>query len=178
MPKASAVARSYYKLLATKDEYEVARLYTDGEFQRRLHRQFEGPVRLAFHMAPPLIATRDPVTGELQKREFGPWMMTAFRFLARLKGLRGTAFDIFGYTAERRAERRMITDFEAVMDEMLQGLTADNHALVVEIAGLPMRIRGFGHVKERNRRAARECEEQLLVDFRSGGTSISADAAE
>ena len=173
-----AVARSYYKLLAYKDEYEVARLYTDGEFQRQLHQQFEGPVRLTFHLAPPLIASRDPVTGELQKREFGPWVMTVFRVLARLKGLRGTAFDIFGYTADRRMERQLIAEYETVMNELLDGLTPDNHALAVEIAGLPLGIRGFGHVKERNRRAAKECEEQLLADFRSGGTGVSADAAE
>ena len=105
-------------------------------------------------------------------------MMTAFRLLARLKGLRGTPFDIFGYTADRRMERQMIADYEAIIDEMLQGLSADNHALAMEIAGLPMGIRGFGHVKERNRRAARECEQQLLAEFRSGGTGISADAAE
>jgi indolepyruvate ferredoxin oxidoreductase len=173
-----AVARSYFKLLAYKDEYEVARLFTDGEFHRRLRQQFEGPIKLTFHLAPPLISARDPLTGGLKKRAFGPWMMTAFRLLARLKGLRGTPFDIFGYTADRRMERQMIADYEAIIDEMLQGLSADNHALAMEIAGLPMGIRGFGHVKERNRRAARECGQQLLAEFRSGGTGISADAAE
>jgi indolepyruvate ferredoxin oxidoreductase len=172
------VAKAYFKLLAYKDEYEVARLYTDGTFRKTLEQEFQGPIRLTFHMAPPLIARRDPISGELQKQEFGAWMMPAFRLLARLKGLRGTAFDIFGYTAERKTERRLISEFEAVMEELLTGLTPDNHALAVEIAGLALRIRGFGHVKERNRKEAKECEERLLADFRSGSPGVRADAAE
>ena len=172
---AEAVGEAYFKLLAYKDEYEVARLYTDGEFLAQLRQQFDGQFRLVFHLAPPLIATRDPHTGELRKREFGPWVMTVFKLLAGLKGLRGTAFDIFGYTAERRMERRLIGEFEAVLEELLVGLNPDNHALATEIAGLPMRIRGFGHVKERNRLAAKECETQLLADFR--GSPEKADAA-
>ena len=173
---AAAVARAYFKLLAYKDEYEVARLYTDGEFIAGLRRQFGDGFKLVFHLAPPLISPRDLDTGELKKREFGSWVMTAFKVLARLKGLRGTPFDIFGITAERRMERRLIGEYEAVVKELLDGLNTDNHALAVEIAGLPMRIRGFGHVKERNRRAAKDCEEQLLADFR--GFGMKADAAE
>ena len=173
---ADAVARAYFKLLAYKDEYEVARLYTDGEFIAGLRRQFGDGLKLAFHLAPPLVSPRDLDTGELKKREFGSWVMTAFKVLARLKGLRGTPFDIFGITAERRMERRLIGEYEAVVIELVDGLNADNHALAVEIAELPMRIRGFGHVKERNRRAAKDCEEQLLTDFR--GSGMKADAAE
>ncbi len=172
------VAQAYFKLLAYKDEYEVARLYSDGSFRKALEREFEGPIRLRFHLAPPFIARRDPATGELQKKVFGRWMMGAFRLLARLKGLRGTPFDIFGYTAERKMERRLIEEYEAVMEELLADLTPDIHALAVEIAGLPMRIRGFGHVKERNRRDAKECEKRLLADFRGGGLGTKAYAAE
>ena len=173
---ADAVARAYFKLLAYKDEYEVARLYTDGEFIAGLRRQFGDGFKLAFHLAPPLVSPRDLDTGELKKREFGSWVMTAFKVLARLKGLRGTPFDIFGITAERRMERRLIGEYEAVVMELVDGLNADNHALAAEIAELPMRIRGFGHVKERNRRTAKDCEEQLLTDFR--GSGMKADAAE
>ena len=178
----NAVAKAYFKLLAVKDEYEVARLYTDGSFERALKREFEGPVRLSFHMAPPLFARRDPATGELQKQTFGPsisrGVMAAFRLMAGLKGLRGTAFDIFGYTAERKGERRMIRDYEAVVEELIQGLGPDTHGLAVEIAGLPLSVRGFGHVKERNRLDAKASEEQLLAGFRNGATDLKADAAE
>ncbi len=110
---AEAVAKNLFKLMAYKDEYEVARLYTDGTFLRRLHRQFEGDFTLEFHLAPPLFAKRDPVTGELQKRGYGPWMLSAFRVLAGLKRLRGTRLDIFGRTAERRMERQLIADYAA-----------------------------------------------------------------
>jgi len=175
---ADTVAKAYFKLLAYKDEYEVARLYTDGTFRAALEKEFQGPIRLTFHMAPPLIARRDPATGELQKQEFGRWMMGAFRLLAKFKGLRGTPFDIFGYTAERKMERRLIEDYETVIDELLRDVRPDTLALAVEIAGLPMRIRGYGHVKERNRQDAKECEDRLLADFRNGGAGISADAAE
>ncbi|MFQ5764934.1 MAG: indolepyruvate ferredoxin oxidoreductase family protein [Rhodospirillales bacterium] len=173
---ADAVAKAYFKLLAYKDEYEVARLYTDGAFERRLKAQFGDSYTLAFHLAPPLVAARDPETGVLDKREYGAWVMTAFRLLARLKGLRGTPFDIFGYSPERRMERRLIAEYEAVLDELLAGLTPENHGLAVEIAELPLSIRGFGHVKELNRKAAKDCEARLLAAFR--GEDVSADAAE
>ncbi|MDA1023329.1 MAG: indolepyruvate ferredoxin oxidoreductase family protein [Proteobacteria bacterium] len=171
-----AVAKAYFKLLAYKDEYEVARLYSDGAFMEQLGRQFDGPFTLSFHMAPPLIASSDAKTGELQKNEFGPWMMTAFKWLAKFKGLRGGPFDIFGFSAERRMERRLIGEYEAVVEELLVGLGPDNHALAQEIAALPLKIRGFGHVKERNRKLAKDCEERLMADFRNG--EIHADAAE
>ncbi|MBT7944387.1 MAG: indolepyruvate ferredoxin oxidoreductase family protein, partial [Alphaproteobacteria bacterium] len=173
-----AVAKAYFKLLAYKDEYEVARLHSDGDFRQTLEQEFEGSIQLTFHMAPPLIARRDMVTGELKKQAFGAWMMPAFRLLAKLKGLRATPFDIFGYTTERKMERRLISEYEATVEELLAGLTPDNHALAVEIAGLAMRIRGFGHVKERNRQDAKACEERLLADFRNGASGTKADAAE
>jgi indolepyruvate ferredoxin oxidoreductase len=173
---ADAVARAYFKLLAYKDEYEVARLYTDGAFSEALERQFAGPIRLGFHLAPPLIADRDPATGHLIKREYGPWLMAAFRLLAGLKGLRGTPFDPFAHAADRKSERRLIAEYGSVMEEIMAGLNPGNHALAVEIAALPMQIRGFGHVKEKNRVAAKECEAMLLARFR--GPTVSADAAE
>ena len=119
-------------------------------FTQKIARQFEPGGKLTVHLAPPLFAERDPVTGHLKKRAYGPWIFTLFKYLAKLKGLRGTAFDPFGYTAERRTERRLITHYEALMVEILARLDHDNHALAVEIASLPEQIRGFGHVKERH----------------------------
>ncbi|BBK38737.1 indolepyruvate ferredoxin oxidoreductase [Allostella sp. ATCC 35155] len=162
---AEAVARNYYKLLAYKDEYEVARLYTDGTFRRRLEEQFEGDFRLKFHLAPPLFAARDE-QGHLKKRAYGPWMMAAFGLLARMKRLRGTAFDPFGRTEERRAERRLIADYEAAIEEVLARLGHDTHRLAVDIAQIPDRIRGFGHVKEANLKAAKRSEAMLLAALR------------
>jgi indolepyruvate ferredoxin oxidoreductase len=175
---AEAVARYYFKLLAVKDEYEVARLYSDPAFRQGLREQFAGNFRLTLHLAPPLIAKRDPDSGHLTKREFGPWILTAMRLLARLKGLRGTALDIFGYSEERRTERRLIADYEALMEEILAGLTPDNHALAVELAAIPEKIRGFGHVKEAHLKAAKACEADLLAAFRDPAKRQPSVAAE
>jgi indolepyruvate ferredoxin oxidoreductase len=175
---ADAVAQSYFKLLAIKDEYEVARLFTDGRFEARLRDSFQDGWKLTFHLAPPILSERDPVTGHLVKREFGSWMMTAFKFLARLKGLRGTAFDPFGRSPERRAERQLITDYEAAMETVLAGLTPKNHATATEIAALPLQIRGFGHVKEAAMKAARTCRDGLMVEFSGGGRGTGREAAE
>ncbi len=164
---AEAVARFYAKLLAYKDEYEVARLYTDGTFLQSVRSQFEGDYKIKFHLAPPLLAERDPATGHLQKQQFGPWMMGAFGLLAKLKFLRGTAFDVFGRTAERRTERRLIAEYEQVVEELLAKLSHDNHALAVQIASIPDEIRGFGHVKEAKLAAAKQKEAGLLDAFRS-----------
>ena len=171
---AEAVARAYHKLLAYKDEYEVARLYTDPVFMDSLRRRFDGTVKLSFHLAPPLIARRDPTSGHLIKREFGPWMMNAFRLLAGLKGLRGTAFDLFGRTEERRTERRLISEYEAAVEEILTGLSPDNHAAACAIAALPETIRGFGHVKERNLATAETEKAELLAVFRDPRKSRTA----
>jgi indolepyruvate ferredoxin oxidoreductase len=144
---AEAVARAFHKLLAYKDEYEVARLHVDAGFLAGLGQQFDGGT-LAFHLAPPLFARRDPVTGHPRKMRLGPWIVPVFRCLARLKFLRGTWADPFGYTAERKLERRMIGDYETLLQSrILPGLTAQNLALAVEIARLPLSVRGFGHVK-------------------------------
>jgi len=172
---AEAVAKSLFKLMAYKDEYEVARLYTDGEFQKKLQAQFEGDYKLQFHLAPPLWAPRDPATGEMKKRAYGAWVMRAFKLLARLKGLRGTAFDPFCYTAERKAERRLVGEYEAVVRTLRAGLTAENHALALEIAKLPLQIRGFGHVKLRNLARTKAREAELMAAFQN---PVRAAAAE
>jgi indolepyruvate ferredoxin oxidoreductase len=163
---AEAVARGYFKLLAVKDEYEVARLHADPAFRAKIGAQFEGDYKLNFHLAPPLLARIDPATGKPKKMRFGPWMMTAFGVLARLKFLRGSAFDVFGRTAERRAERALIGEYERLVDELLARLAADNHALAMQLAGLPEEIRGYGHVKEKSLAAARVKWAELLARFR------------
>jgi indolepyruvate ferredoxin oxidoreductase len=168
---AEAAARSLFKLMAYKDEYEVARLYTDGSFRRQLEAEFEGWGRLEFHLAPPLLASRDPVTGHLRKRTYGPWMLRAFGLLARLRRLRGTALDPFGRTAERRTERRLIGEFETLLGELAAGLTPESYDVAVELAALPQRIRGFGHVKEANLARAKAREAELLAALRGGGAA-------
>jgi indolepyruvate ferredoxin oxidoreductase len=171
---AEAVARYYAKLLAYKDEYEVARLYTDGAFRRKIEGMFEGDYRLVFHLAPPLLAKPDPRTGEPAKMTFGPWMMGMFRLLSKLKGLRGTALDVFGRTEERRTERALIAEYEQTVATLLAGLTRDNHALAVEIASLPETIRGYGHVKAKSAAAARSKREDLLARFRAAPVRAAA----
>ena len=170
---AEAVARNLFKLMAYKDEYEVARLYTDGTFRKQIESAFEpGNLRFEFHLAPPLLARVDKTTGEPRKMSFGPWMMRAFGVLRRFKALRGTPFDPFGYTAERRTERRLIADYEAMLSEVLDTLNADNHPLAVGLAVIPEKIRGFGHVKLRNLKVAKADEAALLEQFRSGGSPM------
>jgi indolepyruvate ferredoxin oxidoreductase len=147
---AEAVARSLYKLMAYKDEYEIGRLYSDGRFRAAFDAQFAGGKPRVL-LAPPLISRLDPATGRPKKISFGPWIFSAFGLLARLKGLRGTAFDIFGYSAERRHERADIAAYETEIDRLLAGLTPDNHSLALAIARLPMDVRGFGPVKDKAR---------------------------
>jgi indolepyruvate ferredoxin oxidoreductase len=155
------VARYLFKLMAYKDEYEVARLHTDPAFHQKLAAQFEGDFKLQLHLAPPLFAKKNH-KGELLKQTYGPWMLKAMGVLAKLKGLRGTAFDPFGRTEERRTERALIAQYRADIETLLSGLNADNHALALEIARLPEQIRGFGHVKARNLAAAGLRRTQLL----------------
>jgi indolepyruvate ferredoxin oxidoreductase len=164
-----AVARNLFKLMAYKDEYEVARLYTDGTFRRQIASTFEGDgLRLEFHLAPPLLAKKDKTTGELKKASYGPWILTAFRVLKHLKFLRGTAFDPFGYSHERITERQLIHDYEAMLHEITNRLTLDNHAVAVGLAAIPEKIRGFGHVKARHLAAAKADEAALLDQLRAG----------
>ncbi|MDE2362725.1 MAG: indolepyruvate ferredoxin oxidoreductase family protein [Hyphomicrobiales bacterium] len=171
-----AVAHGFFKLMSYKDEYEVARLYTNGEFQKKLERQFEGAYSLTFHMAPPIAARRDETTGHLQKMKLGAWMMPVLRVVARMKGLRGGAFDIFGRTAERRMERRMIEDYEAAMAEVLAGLKPENHAITIAIASLPQSVRGFGHIKEANAAKAEAEGKRLMQEFRSPTPALKTAA--
>ena len=172
-----AAARSLFRLMAYKDEYEVARLYTDGSFQAQVQRTFEGDdLRYEFYLAPPLLARRDPASGRPRKMTFGPWMMTTFGVLARMKRLRGTALDPFGYTRERREERRLVQDFEARLTEIARDLTPANHAAAVGLAGLPQRIRGYGPVKARNLEAVRDEEAALLARFRSKEAPLATAA--
>jgi indolepyruvate ferredoxin oxidoreductase len=169
-----AAARNLFTLMAYKDEYEVARLYSDGAFLKKLQQQFDGDFTLEYHLAPPLLASRDPSTGEPRKRAFGPWILRIFRILARLRRLRGTVFDIFGYTRERRMERRLIAEYEAILRELAVSLSPDNYPLAVEIASVPAKMRGFGHVKARNVETAKACEAELLTLLRSKEVPASA----
>jgi len=169
-----AVARYTFKFMAYKDEYEVARLHSDPAFMQRIEGMFEGAYKLKFHLAPPIFNKPDPVTGEAKKSEFGPWMRIAFRILAKLKILRGTALDIFGRTEERRTERRLIGEYEATVAELLERLDRENHALAVEIASVPEQIRGYGHVKRRHLDDAKKKEAALLATFRAERTTARA----
>ncbi|MBB6309416.1 indolepyruvate ferredoxin oxidoreductase family protein [Xanthobacter tagetidis] len=162
---AEAVARNLYKLMAYKDEYEVARLFTDGDFLRQVDGAFDGTLRFEFHMAPPLLARANPATGEPRKMSFGPWMLKALGVLAKFKGLRGTALDVFGYSAERRTERRLVADYERTIGTLLPRLDLANHAVAVAIAAIPEKIRGYGPVKERHLAAAKAEEASLLARF-------------
>ena len=169
-----AVARYFFKLLAYKDEYEVARLYADPAFMQKIRSQFEGDYKLHFHLAPPLLAKRDRTTGELRKSEYGTWVFTAFKLLAKLRGLRGTPLDVFGYTRERQTERRLIGEYEATVEELIGKLNVDNHALAVKIASIPEEIRGYGHIKERSLALAKTRQVELMAAFRSPQAERSA----
>ena len=171
---AEVVAGNYFKLLAYKDEYEVARLFVCPEFGAALNREFDGDVKLRFHLAPPILARRDPFSGEPRKREFGSWILRVFRILAKGKRLRGTPFDPFGYSAERRGERRLIDDYERTLELVLSALNHENHGLAVQIASLPERIRGFGPVKRRNIDAAKKQQVELMDAFRNRAAANAA----
>jgi len=171
---AEAVARDYAKLLAYKDEYEVARLYTETGFLEKLEDQFDGDFELRIHLAPPLFAKRDPVSGRPKKRPYGKPMLRMFRTLARMRRLRGTILDPFRWSKDRRLERRLIRDYERRVGELLDGLSQDNHAAAVELASLPDRIRGFGIVKEASVEKIREREAELLDAFHQPGRTGTA----
>jgi indolepyruvate ferredoxin oxidoreductase len=168
-----AVARQYARLLAVKDEYEVARLYTDGEFQRALGEQFERWDAIGFHMAPPLLARRGP-DGRPRKMRLGSWLMPAMRVLAAARRARGSWLDPFGHTEERRLERQLAFDYEALIDEVLAGLSADKHALALAIARVPEGIRGYGHVKLANLASARARWREGLDRFHGREASAGA----
>ncbi len=166
-----AAARGLFKLMAAKDEFEVARLYSNGAFMSEVAANFDKKPRLEFHLAPPIIGRKN-AKGEPTKMSFGPWVMLLFKALAAAKVLRGTAFDVFGRMPERRLERQLRDDYEAVLDEIIAGLNADNHAIAVALAAIPEKIRGFGHVKLRHIDSAKAEERALLAQFRAAPEAI------
>jgi len=169
---ADAVARYLFKLMAYKDEYEVARLYAEPSFLAQVKNEVAGDnLTLKFHLAPPLLARKDKVTGVPKKITLGSWMLPAFRALAKFKFLRGTPFDIFGYSEERRTERKLVADYEALLGEIIDKLAPENHHIAVGLAAIPEKIRGFGHVKARHLVAAKADEAALRDQFRSGQTA-------
>jgi indolepyruvate ferredoxin oxidoreductase len=163
---AEAVARYFFKLLAYKDEYEVARLWTDGSFRRQLEREFESWDRVELHLAPQIANPRDPDTGRARKWILGPWVFRGLGLMAKLKFLRGTPLDPFGWTAHRRRERELIREYERTLEELLAGLSPETHPLAVEIASMPEQIRGFDLVKDAHLEVAKRKEAQLLAAFR------------
>ncbi len=156
-----AVATQLFRLMAIKDEYEVARLFTQPEFLQQLDATFAGDWSLRFHLAPPLISKPDPATGKVAKRDYGPWMLKAFRLLAKLKILRGTPLDVFGMTAERKRERADLENYRDALQQISAHLSPDNYGIAVELAELPARLRGYGHIKDRNRDTLKPREAQL-----------------
>jgi indolepyruvate ferredoxin oxidoreductase len=163
--------------MAYKDEYEVARLHGDPAFRERLGQTFEGKARLSVQLAPPLLARTDPSTGRPRKMTFGPWIFTAFRLLKGLKVLRGTPLDPFGHTAERRAERRLIADYERTIGRLLADLSPYTYDLAVEIARIPERIRGFGPIKAASLQKAKDAETALLARFEEQSRAEIREAA-
>jgi indolepyruvate ferredoxin oxidoreductase len=170
---ADAVARYLFKLMAYKDEYEVARLYTDPSFERQVRNELGGEhLHYRVHLAPPLLARTDPQTGIPRKMTFGPWIFSAFRLMAKFKFLRGTPLDPFGHSAERQTERTLIRDYETLLSEILERLTPENHHLAVGLAAIPEKIRGFGHIKMRNLKTAKAEEAALREQFRTSPTPL------
>jgi indolepyruvate ferredoxin oxidoreductase len=161
------VARYLFKLMAIKDEYEVARMHTDASFTAKIASMFEGDYKLVHHLAPPGLSKKND-KGEPLKSAYGPWVRSAFGWLAKMKGLRGGALDFFGRSAERQMERALIGEYRACIDELLQTLSTDNRTLAVEIARLPEEIRGYGHVKDRHLKAARPKWDALMARWRAG----------
>jgi len=169
-----AVAKYLFKLMAYKDEYEVARLYTSGDFEKRLNESFEGDFKVTYNLAPPLLAKRD-AQGHLVKARYGSWMKGAFAVLAKFKGLRGTALDPFGYTAERKMERSLVREYESLIADLAANISQKNYQAAVKLASLPEQIRGYGHVKDRNVAAVAAERERLLQQFHAGsGIGLAA----
>ena len=161
----NAVAINYFKLMSYKDEYEVARLYSDNEFINKINETFEGNFKINYHLSPPIFSTKDKVTGYPLKINFGSWIMILFKFISLFKFLRGTYFDLFGYFEERKIERLLINNYKDRILEICSKLTLENYALAVEIASTPDQIRGFGYIKEKNIEIAKRCEDKLMSAF-------------
>lgn len=167
-----AAAQQLYRLMAIKDEYEVARLHSTADFRQQIQRQFVGDYTLKFHLAPPLLSRPDPVSGKVKKREFGSWILPVFHVLAKFKFLRGSPLDPFGWTSERRAERADLTDYLSLLETLADKLTENNYITATALAQLPAKVRGFGHIRERNRREVAVQRSRLLDEFHSGGPQI------
>lgn len=162
--------------MSYKDEYEVARLFSHPDFTAKLNEQFEGAFEVRYNLAPPLFAKKDPITGHLLKSEFGSWLGWLFPFMARMKIVRGTIWDIFGYTAERRTERQLIKEFETVLDEVAGTLTVGNYSIAQRIVTSPMQVRGYGHIKDAAIQKYRSDFASLLNLYRN--TTVTTLAAE
>jgi indolepyruvate ferredoxin oxidoreductase len=173
-----SVAINYAKLLAYKDEYEVARLFTDGRFEREVREHFEGDFRLSYNLAPPLLPAQDDGIGRPKKRVFGPWMRTGFRLLAGLRGLRGTAFDVFGYSHDRKLERALIEEYESDVKLVLERLSPAAETTALALLSLPDEIRGYGPVKEAAYRKTRARRDGLLRELVSPPPVVHQVAAE
>ena len=174
-----AIAKYFFKLMAYKDEYEVARLYTNGEFDKNLNKAFEGKLKLKFHIAPPLFAPRDPDTGKLKKITVGSWILPIFRILSKFKFLRGTIFDPFGKTQERKTERFMISQYASDISKILNEVNSKNITLAVQIASIPDMVRGYGHVKEENISKASKKRDDLFKHWKSQESgNLKTQAAE
>jgi len=161
-----ATAKYLFKLMAYKDEYEVARLYTTGDFEKRIKETFDGDFKIKFNLAPPMFSKKDS-NGHLVKQEYGPWVFKAFKLLAKMKGLRGGTFDFFGKTEERKMERQLIVDYRSTLEELINGLNPANYDLAVDIAKVPEHIRGYGHVKEEHFAKAKARQDDLLLQWRN-----------
>jgi indolepyruvate ferredoxin oxidoreductase len=172
-----AVAAGYARLLAYKDEYEVARLFTDGSFEAQLRDQFEGNFKLSYHLAPPLLAAEDDGAGRPKKKTFGPWMMTGFRLLTKMKGLRGTRFDPFGYSKDRKLERELIADYESDVRQVLTNLSPQTERTALALLSLPDDIRGYGPVKEKSVAQARAKRAGLLKELTSPPPLVAPSVA-
>ena len=172
LPLTRAVATYLYKVMAYKDEYEVARLYADPAFQEKLSATFAGDYTLSFNLAPPIFSRGNDAQGRPLKSVFGPWMLPMFRLLARAKFVRGTAFDPFGRLEERREERALIEDYRALLEELLQGLTEQNRQIAVECARLPDQVRGYGPVKTEAIAEYRQQRAGLLHRFHNPASAV------
>jgi indolepyruvate ferredoxin oxidoreductase len=163
----NAVVRFYFKLMAYKDEYEVARLFIDGSFEKHLKETFDGDLKMTFNLAPPVFSGKPLPNGRPRKREFGQWMLPVFRMLAKMKRFRGTALDVFGYTAERKMERRLIADYETMIEDLLPKLSEKNYRFATALARIPDEIRGYGPVKEKAVEKAEKGRAALLAQFKN-----------
>ena len=177
LPLTRAVARYLYKVMAYKDEYEVARLYSAPEFRRKLQETFTGDYSLSFHLAPPIFNRGLDADGRPRKSTFGPWMLPAFRLLSKLKFLRGTAFDIFGFSTERKQERLLIDDYCSLVEEILPELNADNLPIAMKCAALPDQVRGYGPIKEKSIEEYRKRRSGLLHQFHNPANVVKVQDA-